>query len=54
MWLVSADVTGVRNPDRIGLGPTCVMDPSGTVVAQVPLGSPGMVTAQIPASSTFS
>lgn len=54
MWLVSADVTGERGPDRIGLGPTCAIDPSGSVVAQVPLGTPGMVTVQIPASSTFS
>lgn len=54
MWLVSADVTGERGTDRIGLGPTCAIDPSGTVVAQVPLGSPGLVTVQIPASSTFS
>jgi predicted amidohydrolase len=54
MWLVSADVTGVRDGDRIGLGPTCAIDPSGAIVAQVPLGSPGMVTVQIPASSTFS
>jgi 5-aminopentanamidase len=54
MWLVSADVTGERGADRIGLGPTCAIDPSGTVVAQVPLGSPGMITVQIPASSTFS
>lgn len=54
MWLVSADVTGERGADRIGLGPTCAIDPSGRVVAQVPLGSPGMITVQIPASSTFS
>ena len=54
MWLVSSDVTGQRGEDRIGLGPTCAIDPSGTVVAQVPLGSPGAVTVQIPASSTFS
>lgn len=54
MWLVSADVTGSRDPDRIGLGPTCAIDPNGAVVAQVPLSSPGIVTVQIPASSTFS
>jgi apolipoprotein N-acyltransferase len=51
---VSADVTGVRPPGRVGLGPTCAMDPTGAVVAQVPLGSPGMVTVQIPVSSSFS
>ncbi len=54
MWLVSADVTGERGGDRIGLGPTCAIDPSGEIVAQVPLGSPGMITVQIPVSSTFS
>ena len=54
MWLVSADVTGMRDAGRVGLGPTSAMDPTGTVVAQVPLGSPGTVTVQIPASSSFS
>jgi predicted amidohydrolase len=49
MWLVSADVTGARDPERIGWGPTCVLDPRGEVVAQVPLGSVGVVTADIPA-----
>jgi predicted amidohydrolase len=48
MWLVSADVTGERDSSRIGLGPTCVMDPSGAVVAQVPAGTVGAVTAEIP------
>lgn len=54
LWLASADVCGTRTPDRIGLGPTSVMDPTGTVVAQVLLGTPGVATAQIPASSSFS
>jgi predicted amidohydrolase len=54
LWLASADVCGQRGPDRIGLGPTSIMDPTATVVAQVPLGTPGAVTAQIPASSSFS
>jgi predicted amidohydrolase len=55
MWLVSADVTGERDRDRIGLGPTCVIDPAGHVVAQVPTGTTGMAVAEInrhPFSST--
>ncbi len=48
MWLVSADVTGERDPDRVGLGPTCVLNPAGEVVAHVPIGRPGVVMADIP------
>jgi predicted amidohydrolase len=48
LWLVSADVTGERGTDRIGLGPTCVLNPAGEVVAQVPTGRTGVVTADIP------
>ena len=47
MWLVSADVTGSRDVSRIGYGPTCVMNPRGEVVAQVPTMSVGMVVAEI-------
>ena len=47
MWLVSADVTGDRDDSRTGLGPTCVMNPAGRVVAQVPSGTTGMVVAEI-------
>jgi predicted amidohydrolase len=47
MWLVSADVTGERGKARIGLGPTCFLNPAGEVVVQVPTGSIGMVTADI-------
>jgi 5-aminopentanamidase len=54
MWLISADVTGERDPQRIGWGPTSVIDPGGRVVAQVPLDAPGTVNVQIEASSTFS
>lgn len=54
MWLVSADVTGERDADRVGWGPTSAMDPTGRIVAQVPLDAPGTVTVQIAASSTFS
>ncbi|WP_426503487.1 carbon-nitrogen hydrolase family protein [Dactylosporangium sp. McL0621] len=47
LWLVSADVTGSRDELRTGLGPTCVMDPSGRVVARVPTGTTGLVVAEI-------
>lgn len=47
MWLVSADVTGDRDEYRTGLGPTCVMEPTGRVIAQVPTGTIGMITADI-------
>ncbi len=47
MWLVSSDVTGMRNGLRIGYGPTSVMNPDGEVVAQVPAMTEGMVTAEI-------
>jgi predicted amidohydrolase len=47
MWLVSADVTGERDDTRVGLGPTCVINPAGQVVAQVPAGVTGMAIAEI-------
>ena len=47
MWLVSADVTGQRDATRIGLGPTCVINPAGRVVAQVPIGTTGVAVAEI-------
>ncbi|WP_155371182.1 carbon-nitrogen hydrolase family protein [Catellatospora vulcania] len=47
LWLVSADVTGERDELRVGYGPTSVLSPAGEVVAQVPLGTTGMVTAII-------
>ena len=46
LWLVSADVTGERG-DRIGLGPTCVIDPAGRVHSQVPSGATGLAVADI-------
>jgi predicted amidohydrolase len=46
LWLISSDVTGERG-DRIALGPTSVIDPSGNVVRQVPLGETGMVVGEI-------
>lgn len=47
LWLVSSDVTGTMG-DCVGLGPTCVLDPDGHVIAQVPLGQEGIVTVEIP------
>jgi predicted amidohydrolase len=47
MWLASADVTGERDATRIGLGPTCVINPAGRVVARVPLGTTGIAVADI-------
>jgi predicted amidohydrolase len=47
LWLVSADVTGERDDCRIAYGPTSVMNPQGEIVAQVPLMTIGMVTADI-------
>lgn len=47
LWLISADVTGARDDTRIGLGPTCVLDPAGHVVTQVPTGQAGMAVADI-------
>jgi len=47
MWIVSADVTGQRGQSRIGLGPTCVMNPTGEVVARVPTGTAGMAISEI-------
>ncbi len=47
MWLVSADVTGQRDNSRIGLGPTCAINPAGQVVTQVPTGTTGMIIAEI-------
>jgi hypothetical protein len=36
-----------RDESRIGLGPTCVIDPAGEVVAQVRTGTTGMAIIQI-------
>jgi predicted amidohydrolase len=47
MWLASADVTGERDPSRIGLGPTCIISPAGRVVAEVTTGTTGMAIADI-------
>jgi predicted amidohydrolase len=47
MWLVSADVTGERDEERVAYGPTSVMNPEAEVIAQVPTLSVGMVVGSI-------
>jgi len=47
VWLISADVTGPADGDRVCYGPTSVIDPAGTVVAQVPLLSEGRVVVEV-------
>jgi predicted amidohydrolase len=54
MWLVSADVTGERDEDRVAYGPTSVMNPEAEVIAQVPTMSVGMVVASIEPGSRAS
>ncbi len=46
LWLISSDVTG-NHGDSLSLGPTCVINPQGHVVSQVPLLEVGMVVAEI-------
>jgi predicted amidohydrolase len=46
LWIVCSDIVGERD-GRISYGPTAVIDPSGTVVDQVPLLDTGMVIAEI-------
>lgn len=47
LWLASADVTGERGDTHVGLGPTCVLNPAGEIVASVPLGTTGIAVAEI-------
>jgi predicted amidohydrolase len=46
VWIVSSDITGERNK-WVSYGPTAVINPFGTVVAQVPLLESGVVAADI-------
>jgi predicted amidohydrolase len=46
VWLISSDITGDRD-GRISYGPTAVINPSGKVVAQVPLMQTGMVVVDV-------
>ena len=47
LWLISSDVTGERD-GRVSWGPTAVLDPAGEVVAQLPLGEPGLLVFDVP------
>ncbi|MCA2213517.1 carbon-nitrogen hydrolase family protein [Jidongwangia harbinensis] len=47
MWLISADVTGQRDEQRIGYGPTSVINPAARVVAQVPALTVGMAVTEV-------
>lgn len=47
LWMVSSDVTGERD-GRVSWGPTAVLDPTGKVVAQLPLDQPGLLIFDIP------
>lgn len=52
LWFVSSDVTGTRpagpyGPERVAYGPTLAMNPKAEVVAQVPLMTIGLITADI-------
>jgi len=46
VWMMCSDVTGERD-GRISYGPTAIIDSSGTVIAQVPLMTTGMVVAEL-------
>ena len=53
LWYVRSDVTGVRpagryGEERIGYGPTFIMNPQAEIVAEVPLMTVGMAVSDIP------
>ncbi len=47
LWLMSADVTGARD-GRVAWGPTAILNPSGQVIAQLPLDAPGLLVFEMP------
>jgi predicted amidohydrolase len=51
VWILSSDVTGERD-GRISYGPTALIDPSGAVVAQVPVMTAGMLVAEFSPTRT--
>lgn len=51
LWLMSSDVTGERD-GQVAWGPTAVLNPAGEVVAQLPLGAPGLLLFDIPVVET--
>ena len=50
LWLMSSDVTGERD-GHVAWGPTAVLNPAGEVVAQLPLGAPGLLLFDMPVGS---
>lgn len=46
LWIAASDIVGERD-GRISYGPTAVIDPNGTIVAQVPLLTTGVVVVEI-------
>jgi len=46
LWILSSDVTG-RRDHRVSYGPTALINPTGTVVAQVPLLETGLLAQEI-------
>jgi len=53
LWYVRSDVTGIRpsgqyGMERIGYGPTQIMNPRAEIVTQVPLMTVGLITVDIP------
>jgi predicted amidohydrolase len=47
LWLVSSDVAGARD-GKVSLGPSAVLAPTGAVVAELPLGRPGLLCYDLP------
>lgn len=47
LWLISSDIYGERD-DRVSWGPTAVLDPTGTVVAQLSLEQAGLLIYDLP------
>lgn len=45
IWILSSDVTGERD-GRISYGPTAMIDPTGTIVAHVPLMTAGTLVME--------
>ncbi|GAA1599456.1 hypothetical protein GCM10009789_61920 [Kribbella sancticallisti] len=47
VWVISADVTGPTDADRVCYGPISAIDPSGEVVAQVPELTEGRIVVVV-------
>lgn len=47
VWLFTADVTSPPNAPRISYGPTATINPTGKVVAQVPLLTEGRIVVEV-------